>query len=83
MSPFGDGYEEDIFVGRLPNEFKKMNDETDSDSDCDEKINFPTRPCKKSCFTSSVLEYSHFCKICKDFYNEHLTDDLYIISRNL
>ena len=82
MSTFGDGYEEEIFVGHIPSEFKKMNDGTDSDSDCDERINFPICPCKKPCFTSSVLEYSHFCEICKDFYKEHLTDDLYVISRN-
>ena len=80
MSTFGDGYEEEIFVGRLPNEFKKMNDETDCE--CDETINFPIRPCKKSCFTSSVLNYSHFCEICQDFYKEHLTEDLYVLYRN-
>ena len=79
MTTFGRGYQEEIFVRRLPNDFREMNDE--SDSECEETIRFPIRPCKKSCFTSSILNYRHFCWECQEFYKKWFTEDLYVLSR--
>ena len=57
-STFGSGYQEQIFVGRLANDFSEMNRE--SDSECEDSITFSIQPCKKSCFISSLLDYRLF-----------------------
>ena len=78
-STFGSGYQEQIFVGRLPNDFSEMNRE--SDSECEESITFPIQPCKKSCFTSSLLVYRHLCCEFQEFYRENFVSDLHVLFR--
>ena len=76
---FGDGYDEQIFIGRLPNDPSEMN--SDSDSECEESLLFPIRPCEKSCITNSILSYRHFRCSCQEFYRENFVRDLCVLSR--
>ena len=64
-STFGSGYQEQIFVGRLPNDFSD-----------EESITFAIQPRQKSCFTSSLLDYGYFCCKYIEFYRENFVSDL-------
>ena len=78
---FDSGYQEEILVGNLPNEFHEMNDE--SESECEKTITFTKQPFKKCCFTDSKLDHNRFCSECQETFRKMFEPDLFAFSRKM